>query len=114
MLSTKIRNTIVTLVAFAAVAGTLAPGASALYKIKYIEGHSQAEYCAKQKVTYDNFKTLREHDLAEGNKEAAAQDLQGQQETEAAAKAAGCGWVALISSTSSTTTVSYQPVLALP
>jgi hypothetical protein len=110
MLSTKIRNTVIALGAFAALAGTLAPGASADYKLKYVEGHQVGPIktrCDDLKRTYENFGTQAEEDAKNKNQAGVHSDVKGQNETAETAKAAGCGWAAMISPVS-------VPIASLP
>ena len=113
MLSTKIRTAIIGLVASGAiVAGTLAPVASADYKLTVTTTNEvNSNYsCEGAKLTYENFGTLAESAQASGDLTSFNQAVAGAAKTDEVAKAHGCGWAYMVAPT--TTTI--QPVKTIP
>ncbi|SRR6266566_126496 len=99
MLSTRIRNTLITLGAFGALAaGTLAPVASADYKITPTKTNSvNTNYsCEDAKGTYENYGVMAEAAQEKGDLTGFNQAVDGMTKTDEVAKAHGCGWAYMI------------------
>jgi hypothetical protein len=112
MLSTKIRTAIIGLVASGAiVAGTLAPVASADYKLTVTTTNEvNSNYsCENAKVTYENYGTLAESAQASGDLAGFNQAVAGATKTDEVAKAHGCSWAYMVAP--KTTTI--QPVKSI-
>jgi hypothetical protein len=113
MLSTKIRTAIIGLVASGAiVAGTLAPVASADYKLTVTTTNEvNSNYsCENAKVTYENYGTLAESAQESGDLAGFNQAVAGATKTDEVAKAHGCSWAYMVA----TKTTTIQPVKSIP
>jgi Spy/CpxP family protein refolding chaperone len=97
--TTKLR-TAVALLAAASTVAAVAPAASASKHIpgrfnKSSEGQrlkQQQDKCQNLKLTYDNWGTLIDVDLQNGNSADANKDLDSQTQTYDYAKSQGCAW----------------------
>jgi hypothetical protein len=118
MLSTKIRTAIIGLVASGAiVASTLAPVASADYKLTVTTTNEvNSNYsCENAKVTYENYGTLAESAQESGDLAGFNQAVSGATKTDEVAKAHGCSWAYMVApKTTTIQPVKSTPVRAIP
>ena len=116
MLSTNIRTAIVVLGASCALAGTLAPVASADYKLKVtITNEVNTKYsCEDAKGTYENYGVMAESAQEKGDLTGFNSAVNGADKTWEVAAAHGCSWAAAtVPPKAKTSLVVSSPVRAL-
>jgi hypothetical protein len=116
MLSTKIRTALIGLAASGAlVAGTLAPVASADYKIKVTTtNEANSNYsCEDAKVTYENYGTLAETSQESGDLTGFNKAVDGMTKTDEVAKAHGCSWAYMVAPKTTMIQPKSLPMLAI-
>jgi hypothetical protein len=114
MLSTKIRTAIIGLAASGALlAGTLAPVASADYKLNVTTTNEvNTKYsCEDAKVTYENYGTAAEVAQENGDLTGFNGAVGGMTKTDEVAKAHGCSWAYMVAPPK---TITIRPVYSLP